>query len=131
MGLEENKAASRRVLETINRHDIDGLKEVMTAPFVDDFKQELAVVIAAFPDYQAEHQELIAEGNKVVTRFIGRGTHQGEFMGVAPTGKQITFNGVSIDSIVDGKLSESFIIMGWLSILQQLGATTVPAPNPA
>jgi predicted ester cyclase len=61
---------------------------------------------AAFPDSQFTIEDAIAEGDKVATRYINRGTHQGEMMGIPPTGKQVTLSGIVITRFADGKAVE-------------------------
>ena len=66
------------------------------------------------------------EGKKVVLRFTFRGTHQGEFMGVAPTGKQVTMAGIDIFRIADGKIAELWNQEDVLGMLRQIGAISEP-----
>jgi predicted ester cyclase len=61
-----------------------------------------------------------------VTRFEGGGVHRGVFMGVAPTGKTVTWTGISIDRFVDGKIVERWTEINVLGVLQQLGAVNLP-----
>jgi predicted ester cyclase len=128
MAIEENKEVSRRGLYFVNQHDFEGMAEVMAAPLLEGFRQGGANLLAAFPDYQGQHDEIIAEGNKVFTRFTATGTHLGELMGVQPTGKKVTITGVAVDTIVDSKIVENWIMFDWMSVLQQLGATSIPKP---
>jgi len=60
----------------------------------------------AFPDLQFRVEDMVAEGEKVVSRLTMRGTHQGDFQGIPPTGKQMTVTGITIERIVDGKAVE-------------------------
>lgn len=66
--------------------------------------------------------DALAEGDTVSVRFTGRGTHQGTFNGIPPTGKQITFAGQAIYRIADGKIQEGWALFDALGLLQQLGA---------
>ena len=77
---------------------------------------------AAFPDAQATIEDLIAEGDKVVTRFTLRGTHRGAFMGIAPTGKHVTMTAIGICRVEEGKFAEVWENVDALGLLQQLGA---------
>jgi steroid delta-isomerase-like uncharacterized protein len=81
---------------------------------------------AAFPDLQHSIEDQIAEGDRVVTRLTIRGTHQGELMGVPPTGKQITVTAISIDRIANGQIAEEWVNSDVLGMLQQLGAVLTP-----
>ncbi|MDP8951660.1 MAG: ester cyclase, partial [Actinomycetota bacterium] len=72
-------------------------------------------------------EDLFAEGDKAVLRFTFRGTHQGEFMGNAPTGKRVTMAGIDIFRIADGKIVELWGQEDVLGMMQQLGA--IPEPG--
>ena len=92
----------------------------------DGFKQFAAMYQAAFQDAAVMIDDQIAEGNLVVTRWTGRGTHSGELMGIAPTGKEVTVSGITISRLADGKIAEEWQLMDTLGMLVQLGA--VPQP---
>lgn len=77
----------------------------------EGFRAEWKKWMAAFPDLHFEIRDLVAEGDKVLTRWTLTGTHTGEFMGAAPTGKKITVEGMSLDRIEDGWVAEGFD--GW------------------
>ncbi len=93
----------------------------------DAYKRVVAMFLAAFPDLRTTVDDLIAEGDKVTARWTFRGTHQGAFMGMPPTGKQITGTGMSITRIADGKIAETWVTFDALGLMQQLGV--VPAPG--
>ena len=140
MSIEENKAISRRYIEEIfNKKNLAAIDEILspdyidhdpmpgTTPNRDGLKQLQEMTIAAFPDYHSNIEDMVAEGDKVVQRFIGHGTHKGDFMGIPPTGKQVTFKGIGVHRIVNGKVVENWLNMDMLSIMQQLGV--VPPPS--
>jgi predicted ester cyclase len=79
-----------------------------------------AVFRSAFPDLQTAVKDLIAEGDKVVIHWESRGTHRGEFMGLAPTQKPVTLSGIT--RVVGGKCVEDWTQFDALGLLQQLGA---------
>ena len=81
---------------------------------------------AAFPDLQFTIDDVIAQDDKVVIRWSSRGTHRGELMGLAPTGKEATSSGISIDKIADGKIVESWNHWDTLGLMRQLGAAPPP-----
>jgi predicted ester cyclase len=85
----------------------------------------MAMFHTAFPDLQIAIDDMVAEADKVVTRFTGSGTHQGELMGIAPTGKHAVAGAISIIRVADGKVTEEWDQLDMLSLLQQLGA--IPA----
>jgi len=89
---------------------------------VEAMKQLLTSVYAAFPDAQYVIQEQVAEGDKVVTRFKSTGTLQVEFMGISPSGRQITIDEVSVSRIAGGRIVEDWNIWDVLGLFRQLGA---------
>ena len=76
----------------------------------------------AFPDLHIKVEDLIAEGDKVVARDTVTGTHQGEYMGLPPTGKSITYNEIVICRFADGRIAETWGVVDVVSQLRQLGA---------
>jgi len=137
MSLEKNKALIRRLVEAFNKHNVALLDEFMAPDFVDApntpfelrglerYKEFEALFIKGFPDYSEIIEEIIAEGDKVWILQKVTGTHTGEwnFFGVtlAPTGKKITWTGVNIWRIVDGKVVERKSVRDMLDFLRQLG----------
>jgi len=67
--------------------------------------------------------DMVAEGDKVATRWTMRARHTGHFMGVAPTGRELAFSGTVIDRFVDGKVVEAWETVDMLGLMRQLGAT--------
>ena len=106
---EENKALSRRVAEAINRGDLEAFDRLFAPDLAQQYKREIAEIKRAFPDYQGEDEFQIAEGDLVAGRLVFQGTHQGEFMGLAPTGEEWTFEGLSVVRIKDGKIVEDWV----------------------
>lgn len=97
------------------------------APDLEGYKQTVTMFRDPFPDIQYTLEDMIAEEDKVATRWTGRGTHKGEFMGVAPTGKQVTITGIQITRHVGGKIVEIWDEMDNLGMMQQLGV--IPPPG--
>lgn len=87
----------------------------------DVLRQHLEAIRKTFPDFSMKIEEIITEGNKVVTRVTGRGTHLGEWMGIIPTGKEIYLKGINIDTIEDGKIVEHRGEADTLGMLVQMG----------
>ncbi|HEX3909484.1 MAG TPA: ester cyclase [Solirubrobacteraceae bacterium] len=118
MSLEENKALVRKLyIESINGKDKAILDQIMSADVQSDtafpdpgglagYKQVFDEVIGAFPDYEIRIEEEIAEGDQVVTRYTARGTHEGDFLGMAPTGRRIELKGIDINRVSEGKIVE-------------------------
>jgi len=133
MSVEENKALVRRLVEAWNTRNPAVLDELMVPNYVDHaappgqmpgregYRQALISLTNAFPDYHTTVEDMIAEGDKVVYRWTDSGTHRGEFMGIAPTNKRVTFTGITIHRIVGGKLVERWVHGDILGFLQQLG----------
>ena len=89
--------------------------------------EHIAMFEAAFPNYTLEPQDIVAEDDKLVLRGTFRGVHRGEFQGIAPTGREVTLPLVVIYRVQDGKIAEHWLSADLHSLLQQLGATPVPA----
>ena len=90
-----------------------------------ELRQVTAMLCSAFPDGEWTTVDRVTEGNRIAARFIFRGTHQGEFLGVAETGRRITVTGVEILCIERGIITDIWINWDALGLLQQLGAVTV------
>ena len=88
----------------------EGLKKLATEFF------------SAFPDHHTAVDDIIAEGDKVVTRWTTRGTHRGYLFGIAPTNRRVTISGITIDRVVDEKIVETWTNWDLMGLLQQLGA---------
>ena len=96
----------------------------------DQFIQFHNAMLTAFPDIQLTIEDQIAEGDKVVTRWRARGTHQGNFQDIAPTNREVVITGIIISRIEGGKDVESWEEVNLLGLMQQLGAPRSPAENP-
>ena len=141
MNAEQNKQLIRRIqTDGMAPGNMDVIDEAvasdyvnhdfpMPAPGREGFKQALAMFNTAFPDGEIVIEDQIAEGNKVVTRGSWKGTHDGPFMGVAPTGKRVALPFIDIWTVVDGRGHENWVQMDLLGLMQQMGA--VPAPEEA
>jgi len=129
MSAEENKAVSNRMAEAIGRGDFDAFDELMTPELTEEFKQGVSELRLAFPDYHGTNEIQVAEGDMVANRFVFYGTHQGEFMGVAPTDREVTFRGLSLDKVIDGKIVESIVELDLEDILGQIGAVVRAEPS--
>jgi len=137
MSEEGNKTLVRRFYEEcFNQRNLALVDELCSTTHVfhnppttlrgrDEFKQLLSLYITAFPDARFTVEDQIAEGDRVASRYTFRGTHQGELMGIAPTGKQVTVTGMIINRIVNGKSEEGWLNFDALGMLQQLGAVPI------
>ena len=134
MSTEENKAVVRRFFEEYNKHNLDGLEELCAPDYVwhgpagfgdmdlAAMKQVMPTWFAALPDLHWTVDDLIAEGDKVVSRYTCRATHQGELMGVPATGKVVTATAILISRFAGGKCVEDWEEADMLGLFQQLGA---------
>ena len=84
------------------------------------FRQYLELVRGAFPDFHNAIEELLEAGDRVVARLTYRGTHRGELFGIPATGKQVTYSGIAIFRLVEGRIVEGFVLGDALGVLQQL-----------
>jgi predicted ester cyclase len=96
---------------------------------IEGVKQRHAATFAALPDCEYIVHDMVAEGDKLSTRFTITGTHVGEYMGVPGTGKRLAFSGIDIVRMQDGKLMEHWVEVDLLGLLQQLGLVKWP-PGP-
>jgi predicted ester cyclase len=87
-------------------------------------KQYVTWYRAAFPHIRDTVEELVSEGDRVIVRWTSRGIHQGKFRGVAPTGRHVTFTGMRLFRIAEGKIAESWVNIDELGLLEQLGMVT-------
>ena len=141
MSTEENKALVERFVEEFwNKGDLSAADELMAPdaqihlPTGDVVNPEEAKGFAAmwhesFPDWHSTFEELVAEGDRVAERWIGRGTHRGELQGIAPTGKRVEVPGSVFYRIVEGKIVEFRGQLDMMGMMQQLGV--MPSPQHA
>jgi steroid delta-isomerase-like uncharacterized protein len=87
-------------------------------------KQVWAMLLRAFPDLHVAVEDVIAEGDKLVSRNTVTGTHQGEYMGRPPTGRSVTYNEIFIFRFADGRIAETWGVVDVLSQMRQLGVIT-------
>ena len=134
MSTEENKASVHRVIEeAFNKGNLAVVDDLMATNYVfhgpggqelkgpEGFKQMIPMYRTAFPDIHMTIDDMVAEGDKVAFRLTLRGTHKGDLMGIAPTGKQVTVTGTVISRFVGGKELEAWESADQLGMLQQLG----------
>jgi steroid delta-isomerase-like uncharacterized protein len=139
---DENKAVARRFLEIFSDGNTDGLDEIVAADVVDHdpynphadeglegAKKTIAMYREAFPDLTFEIEFQVAEGDYVVSRWVGTGTHDGELMGMAPSHNKSTVTGIGVDRIQDGKIVETWNNWDTLGLMQNIGA--IPQPEGA
>ena len=135
---EENKTIVRRIVDEVwNGKKHDRIDEIYAVDYVnvdpsspevknlEQFKEWVAVMNAAFPDEQVTIEDMVAEGDKVAKRYSVQATHTGEFMGIPPTNKKTKISGITIYRIVDGKVKECVWSYDTYGFMVQLGV--IPA----
>ncbi len=138
----DHAATMRRLYELLSAGDVDGFGEHLADDFVEHeempglepgkegVEQMFRMYRAAFPDLRMQADDVLVDGDKVVARVRATGTHQGEFMGLPPTGKSVDVQLIDIIRFGDDGLArEHWGVLDALSMMQQLGA--IPAPTPA
>jgi steroid delta-isomerase-like uncharacterized protein len=138
MSTEENKALFFRYQDALRAKNPDDLKAVLVPDFVghdlppglppgpDGLILYRTKVNKAFPDQKIVVEDLIAVDDRVVARLTMTQTHQGEYMGIAATGKPITIELIEIDRIENGRIAERWAKLDFLGFLRQLGVTHIP-----
>jgi steroid delta-isomerase-like uncharacterized protein len=140
MSDEENKTIARRFNEEVwDKGDEAALEELFAEDAVDHgaipgqqpgregHKYQLNLFRSAFPDLHVTTEDIFSEGDKVVSRWTARGTHQGELMGIPPTGNEVTITGIDVLRVAGGKVVERWAEYNGLEVMQQLGV--VPPPE--
>ena len=136
-GKENTALVGRFVDEFWNGGNLAAADELMTADALivlpgrgqvskEELKAFNMTLRTAFPDWYSTKEEFIVEEDRVAERWTGRGTHQGAFQGIAPTGRQVVVPGFVFYRIKQGKIVEFRGLFDGLSMLQQLGARSVP-----
>ena len=137
MSIEENKKMVQRYQEIYNSNDLDSLGEVVSEDLltpkimpgiptgIEGAKAAHRIMLTGFPDYQTIIDDLFAEGDKVAARITMSGTNTGSFMGIPPTGKHVSFTGIYIARIANGKIVEHWGEEDGVSLLQQLGVLSI------
>ena len=150
MSTEENKALVRRFYESFGKEDSvrriresenreaeteKVLRTIFTEYYAPDcimhategdrsFNEDIkwtVIYLSAFPDLKATVEDMVAEGDKVVTRWVLNGTHEGSIRGIPATQKRVTVKGITIKRIASGKIVEEWPLIDMLGMMQQLG----------
>lgn len=87
---------------------------------LESLKQIARELYRAFPDYHVTINDMVVEGNKIAVYWTGRGTHQGEWQGIAPTGRHISVDGIDIEYLSDGKIVNEEGIIDMIGMMRQL-----------
>lgn len=139
MSIETNKALIRQGFEEgINLRKLEVFERILAPGYVnhslpapvpgpDGFRQVISMFLEAFPDMRITIEQVIAEGDTVVTRGSWQGSQRGAFMGVPPTGRSVQVNYIDIWRLEAGMAVENWVQMDLLGLMQQLGAVPTPA----
>jgi steroid delta-isomerase-like uncharacterized protein len=131
----ENKIVVRRLYEEVwNRRKLEVVDEVISLSHAlhdpnvsgsqtgpEAYRQQVTRFTTAFPDLRFAIEDIVSEEDKLVVCWTISGTHKGEFMGIAPTGKKISVEGITINHIGHGKILDSHVSWDALGLLRQLG----------
>ena len=131
----DNEATMRRLYDSINAGDIGAFDDVLAEDFVEHeetpglaptregVKEFFAMYVAAFPDLRMEPEDVLVSGDKVVARVRATGTHEGDFLGLPPTGKKVDVQLIDIIRFGDDGLArEHWGVFDAMAMMQQLGA---------
>ena len=134
----ESKRIARRFPEEVaTAGDIDRIDELCTADVVEhsplgvrrgraELKDQSVAIHRAFPDVRVSIDDAVAEGDTVAQRLTFRGTNEGPFMGIEPTGTEVEIANMLFTRIEDGNIAERWLLPDVFGLLQQLGAVEVP-----
>ena len=132
---EASESIVRRFGEEVwNKGNLEAVDELVSGDFVgygpgrritrglEALRRVVSRMRTAFPDLSFTVEDEIAAGDKVVTRWTGSGTHQGEWQGNASTGNQVSFSGIAIRRIAGGKIAERWVNVDYTGLMRQIGA---------
>ena len=139
MSTEENKAIVRQFWGVWGEGNVGLAEELLAPDYVNhspgipdqpEGPEGVRAIVAVFrsgmPDLRVVIEDMIAEGDKVATRYTLEGTHEGELFGVPPTGQRLSIKSISVERVSDGKIREHWRITDTLDMMQQLGVVPMP-----
>jgi predicted ester cyclase len=141
--VEHNKAVSRRWIEVFNERDDPAEADVRAPDYVayapaslepepldsEAWTRFLAGFVEGFPDLRMTVEEAVGQGDLVAQRVHFEGTHTGEFQGLPPTQRKVSFSGLELNRFVEGRVAEHWFQLDALTLLRQLGLVVVPGPR--
>jgi predicted ester cyclase len=110
------------VRDVFQRLFLTGIAALDGHPGMDGLRTAYPLIKTAFPDAVIELQQQLVDGDRVASHWIVRGTHLGDFFGIAPTGKAVKYQNIGIATVIDGKVVQYNAENGWLTVLRQVGA---------
>ena len=142
MSTEENKRLAREAIRSLSSGDLGAVDQIYAPNYVhhqhhhpndprdlhgvEAMKTFATELREAFPDFHDTIDIQLAEDELVATRVTSRGTHKGTFLGVEPTNKELSWTGITIDRISEGKIVESWTNWDMMGMMQQLGVVRAP-----
>jgi steroid delta-isomerase-like uncharacterized protein len=142
MSAEESKATMRRYLDVFEQGNIELLDKLLAPDYInhspatpdlptgpEGVKAVVTMFRSAIPDLRVVVDDMIAEGDKVATRYTLEGTHESELFGVPPTSRQLSIKSITVERVSDGRIRDHWRVTDELGMMQQLGA--IPAPEHA
>ena len=96
-------------------------------PGLEALRLHFPALLTAFPDFTAELKQQLVDGDRVASHWVFRGTHRGDLYGIAPTGKSVQFQNLSICRVERGRIVQYNSEVGWLSVFRQIGALPLRA----
>src|SRR5215211_4851384 len=133
----------RRYFSVFEQGNIDLLDELLAPDYInhtpatpdlpmgpEGVKEVVSMFHSAMPDLKVVIEDMIAEGDKVATRYALEGIHRGELFGVPPTGKHLSIKSMTVERLSEGKIVEHWRVTDELDMMRQLGAIGAPENNP-
>ena len=141
--VEHNKAVSRRWIQVFNERDDAAEADVREPDYIahapeslepaplgsEAWTRFLSGFVEGFPDLRLTVEDAVGEGDLVAQRVHFEGTHTGEFQGLPPTQRKVSFSGLELNRFVDGRVAEHWFQLDALALLQQLGLVVIPGPR--
>jgi predicted ester cyclase len=122
-----NKDSVRQYIETVlNQGCVERVDDLFAPALHEQVKRIATDLHTAFPDMHETIETLIAEDDTVAARWVFRGTHSGQFLGIPPTGRPVEFLGLSMYYLREGKIIDDIAVLDLLDAAEQLGATLTP-----
>ena len=129
---KQNKQVIHQVFESYNQQNMEKAEKLYSPKHIFHFpgappmdwnshKQFIVGLSKAFPDLHFKVEDILTEGDKVAYRLTVSGTHKGEFQGIPPTDRKVSFTSTGISNIVDGKVAEDWVDADTMGLMQQLG----------
>jgi len=144
MSAEESKAIMRRFWDVWEQGNVEFLDELLAPEYInhtlaapdlppgpEGVKEVVSMFHSAMPDLRVVVEDMIAEGDKVATRYALEGTHEGELFGAAPTGKQLSIKSITLERVSEGKIIEHWRVTDELDMMRQLDVIPPPGERPS